>query len=201
MAIVVRILYEDQFGPQNRFGLHRFLLRCACDDCEIDDTRLYMADQCLDCIPKKGNSKLLATIRQELAHLSHGNVRVIAVFDNDKVRDLLALPADVSDESVVHAITDGQDHAALRVILLKENAESILQWADECGANFDPADREAAVRRKELGARDALFGRITASAKKTIRDCIREKMPSLGPLIDTIANILRPIPELGAGAH
>jgi hypothetical protein len=193
---VATVLYEDQRGPTNRFGLHDFIMRCACDACDVPEPLIYKAIGLVDGVAKKGNAKLLEAIRRDLKRIAADGRAVHAVFDNDRVRTLLQLPG-ASEEQVTNAITTGcpTEQVSLHITLLKENTESILQTARECGAegpdDSDTFDR--AINRKEPVARDIVFTNISKTNAKTIRDCILEKLPSLASLIGRIADLIRPL--------
>jgi hypothetical protein len=191
--LLATILYEDQRGPSNKFGLHKFVLRCLCDQSAVAPDDQYRVDATIDGRQLKGNSKLLHAVRNDLPNIAANGRPVIAMFDNDRIRDLLKLPDNTLDDEVCAAIHPGCG-TQLHVVLLKENTESILLAAEACarktGVALDPDMLQQAIKKKEPPARDALFIRISKAEHRELRDCIREKVASLTPLIDHLARIL-----------
>ena len=181
------VLYEDQQGPRNRFGLHAFIMRCVCDDVPNEDMYKILAR--VEDRQMKGDSKLVKAVQRDLPKIARDGRPVIAVFDNDQIRRHLKLPS-ATDNEVCAAIKEGSQ-GNIHVILLKENTETILVAAQDCGAAefCDVAELSSAIA-KNLPARDIVFGKIAKKNAKHIRDCIREKVPSLRPLIDQIALLI-----------
>jgi hypothetical protein len=183
------ILYEDQQGANGQFGLHKFVMSCVFD--AINGER-HLIERRVEGRPLKGDSKLLESTRRDLNRIAADGRRVIAVFDNDRIRRLLKLPSTATDEDVCEAVkTDCEgDRTLLTVALLKENTESVLKAARECNPEIEQPLFEQAVTHKELFARDILFTSISRSAKRAVRDCILAKMPSMAALVATIREVL-----------
>jgi hypothetical protein len=143
----------------------------------------------------------LHAVQNDLPNIAADGRPVIAIFDNDRIRELLGLPNNSSDDEVCAEIQSGCA-TQLHVVLLKENTESILQAAEVCakktGVTLDPEMLRQAIVKKEPPARDALFYRISKAEYRELRDCIRERMVSLTPLIEHLARILPNVFPLSA---
>jgi len=195
------VLYEDQQGPNNQFGLHKFVMRCLCDQCAVAPENEYKVHGAVSSRQLKGDSKVLNALWNDLPNIAGSSESVIAVLDNDRIRDALGLSSQASDDEVYQTIRD-RCAGPVQLVLLKENTESILLAAKECDgiATNDNATYELAVFRKELPARDIIFTKLSKRDAKAIRDCIRDKIGSLTPLIDRLVALLNPILGSAAGS-
>jgi hypothetical protein len=187
--LLATILYEDQQGQTKEFGLHKFIVRCVCDEIGLPSDQQYKIYGAVDARQMKGDSKLLKAVWNDLPNIAADGRTVIAVFDNDKIRRLLGLDKETSDNEVFEAILS-KCNAPVHLVLLKENTESILRAAKNCGGEYDPETYDRAVSRKEHFARDIIFGKISKEDAKAIRDCIRQHISSIRPLIERVAALL-----------
>lgn len=198
------VMYEDQRVSGKPFSMHDFIMRCAYDASNVPDEMLYKIEGRIDGRAMKGNSKLLQAMHRDVHHIAADGRAVFAIFDNDRVRELLDLPKNATEEQVESAIRakcPGQ-RETVHITLLRENTESILEAAKECDvdARHDQTTFDRALR-KEPAARDVIFTNLSKVAERTIRDCILGKLPSLRSLIERIADLIRPLHLSEAGSQ
>lgn len=184
------LLYEDQRGAQNQFGLHELVKSCVHD---LVGGERYLLEQALrDCRPLKSDTKVLLACREELPLIAPDGRVVVAVFDNDRVRRLLKLPTRATAEQVRAAIRSGcSAPEQLEIVLLIENMETVLRAAATCDAGIDPALVDQAVRRKSPLARDAILNDIARAEKRAVRACVLMSMDSLREMVERVARLVR----------
>jgi hypothetical protein len=186
---VTAVLYEDSRGATRNFGLHGLVLACVADRIQVDRWALRT---CVPCIPKNGDSNLLEACREHVGTL-YPYPLVLAVFDDDKIRDLLKLPADAC-KSACKSVVVGRIKdtcfapSALSVTLLGRNTEDVLRAVAGCRP-VEAATLTAAVDRKDVNARDAILNGA-ASADPAVRICIQKAVPSLERIVTLLADYL-----------
>lgn len=190
MTPVAIILYEDQRGPVTGFGLHTLVLACIADDLNVER---YALEKIVEGRPMKGVSKILQSCYREVRRIASRGQRVFALIDNDHVRDHLpGLDARADEPSVVCAIKDKSDAPTqLEVVLLDKNTETVLEAARLC----DPALPDDAIRealRKHPEQRDRIFHHL-ARGSRSVRTCIRTKIPALERLVQHLAPLAREV--------
>jgi hypothetical protein len=116
---------------------------------------------------------------------------VVAVFDNDRIRRLLKLPATATDTRVLQEILKGTTSDRLHVILLNRNMESVIKAAHECDPSIGQERVELALKKKDRLERDAILTRLTGPQFRSVRDCIRDKLPSFQALIDLLCELIQ----------
>ncbi len=183
----VVMMYEDSFSPAKTFGLHDFLVRCLRDELNDGDsiTTAARAKREFEARPKNGASNLIAALEIDLPKIARANMDVIAIFDNDRIREQLNLQSCAPTEDVLAAITrrlkDGKER--LHIEFLEKNAESVLRAALKCGGGTEfEAMAPEAIERKRPVARDIMFTRIVRS-DRAFRDCIRSAVPSTKAIV------------------
>jgi hypothetical protein len=182
------ILYEDQRGPTKDFGLHKLVEACVFD---VIHGERHLLGRALEGRPMKGDSQLLKSCREDVADISPGGHPVFAVFDNDKVRRLLKLPREADEETVVQAIKKGATAPdQLAIVLIEKNMESVVEAAGACDPSLGAGILDDALRKKNLAARDIVLKEPAKGGKRSVRDCILDKVPSLKRLIDQCASCL-----------
>jgi hypothetical protein len=131
-------------------------------------------------LPKNGNGNVLNACRRDADLLGRHGVSVLAVFDHDKVRELLGLPPTACKEDVVTAI-QSRCAGTVSIVLLEENVETVISAIGACCEGVsDRLDR--AIQDKDLNERDALL-HVAAAAVPEVRECILERVPSLRRLV------------------
>jgi hypothetical protein len=190
----VTILYEDQRGDTKGFGLHAFIKACVFD--AMNGERHTIEGALKDGRPLKGAGNLLRACRDEIDLIAPDGRRVVAVFDDDKIRGQLKLPRSASAERVHKEILKGcRAPKQLAVILLKDNMESVIDAAGLCAPTIDKKRIERASKDKDLLERDAILIELSRERERPARACILEKMPSLAALIDLLCEALRAAPR------
>ncbi len=183
------ILYEDQRGPTRDFGLHQLVAACVFD---VVDGQRHLLQRALDGRPMKGDSQLLKSCREDVPDISPGGDPVVALFDNDNVRRLLKLPREADLETVVREIKKGAVAAEqLHVFLLVENMESLIQAAGACDSAISKEVLASALR-KNLAARDVVLKGAARGDRRSVRDCMLAKVPSLKRVIEHCASWVAP---------
>ncbi|WP_434043669.1 MULTISPECIES: hypothetical protein [Sorangium] len=188
----VTVLYEDQRGSRQGFGLHALVKACVFDI--INGDRAWLERDALgDHRPLKGAGNLLRTCREDIDLIAADGRRVFAVFDDDKIRVLLRLPSRASDARVEQEIRKGcRTPDRLVVALLKQNTESVLAAAGECDVSISSERIERALRNKDLLERDAIFFDLARERSRPARDCVLRKVPSLKKLVELLCHDLNP---------
>ncbi|HZI15030.1 MAG TPA: hypothetical protein VE153_31960 [Myxococcus sp.] len=182
----VCVLYEDQRGPGQGFGLHELAKACVSDAFPATE-HPHIKEALGDCRPQKGDGNLLKACREDLDGIANDGRPVVAVFDNDKIRRLLQLSAKAPDARVEQEIRKGGPKSdRLFIILLKQNMESVLKAAHECDPSIDPERIKLATQKKDRLERDAILNRLTGEQYRAVRDCILGKLPSFRAFVDLL---------------
>jgi hypothetical protein len=185
--LCIVILYEDQRGPTKEFGLHKLIEACVFD---IVDGQRHLLVRALAGRQSKGDAKLLRVCREDVGDISPKGHPVVALFDNDRVRRLLAMPREAQGATVIEKIKAGCcAPAQLSVFLLEQNMESVVEAAGQCDPSISRAILGEALR-KNLAARDVVLREACKGDKQGVRDCILGRVPSLRPLIEQCAQWL-----------
>ncbi|MCP3144369.1 hypothetical protein [Pyxidicoccus xibeiensis] len=187
----VCVLYEDQRGPRQGFGLHALVKACVADGLASQE-RHFIEAALRDYRPLKGYANVLKACREELEDIAPDGRPVIAVFDNDKIRHLLKLAKTAPDERVEQEIRKGSPPSGrLSIVLLKQNMESVLTAAHACYPSIDPKRIELATVKKDLLERDAILSSVTSEQLRAVRDCILQQLPSFRALVDLLCRHLQ----------
>lgn len=188
----VCVLYEDQRGPRQGFGLHVLVKACVSDVLAEQQPRHLIEKALSDYRPLKGYANLLKACREELDLIASDGCPVVAVFDNDQIRHLLKLPAKAPDERVIQEIRKGGSKSdRLFVVLLKQNMESVLLAAHACDPSIELKSVALATEKKDLLERDSILGRLSAERFRAIRDCILQQVPSFQMLVEVLCKHLQ----------
>ncbi len=184
----VNVLYEDQLvrgGTPGKYPLHQLVVSCVSDVVGVPAEALkeYIAGN-----PRKGNDKLLNTLRDDADKLTSSGGWVIAVLDNDRVRQCggIQLPDGTNEEVVEKILGLSQVRHRVAVILLEKNVEDLLRVASDCMGLSNNDARLGAALAKGAGAlssRDSILGEVVFKAGRPARDCILQGMPSFADLV------------------
>jgi hypothetical protein len=186
----VCVLYEDQRGPTKGFGLHELVKACV-GDALPEHPRWRINAALEDCRPLKGSAKLLEACRRDIDLIANDDRRVVAVFDHDRIHQLLRLPKNASDKQIVQTILAGGKKAhRLSIVLLKRNMESVLQAAAQCDESIALDRIKRAVQHKDPLERDAILNELSSERARSVRDCILDQVPSLRTLIEVLSTQL-----------
>lgn len=123
----VTVLWEDQRGGLLKgFGPHELLVTCVSETLDEDRWRV---DRLIMSVPKKGNSKVLAALRDDLRPLGDPT-RVCAVLDKDRAH--LMWPQGERPPQCNEGLTDAVRASAAgdyKLVFLVQNIESLLDAA------------------------------------------------------------------------
>lgn len=172
------VLYEDSRGasPRDGFGPHRLALACVADDTGVD--RWSLRDELVDNV-RKGRDEVLKACRDQGAALSASALQIVAVLDDDRVREGLPLPLDACKAQVMDSVSKLWSGSRPLVLVLLERQMEDLVWyaARESGRPLPrPIPHSPSVR-------DPVLHAAAAHAERSVRDRIRAAMPSFDRLV------------------
>ena len=184
----VMVVYEDSRGPQKNFGLHTLVLSMVSDS---NGTAIEKLKGEVQENPMKGNGQVKETLEKNFQGGPLDDFcMVVAVFDEDRIRELYKLSSNASvDEIKDRIIHEAGNPRSLKVILLQRNMETVLEAARDCDPAL-PKERLEKALKKDLNARDAILNRIAWGMSKAIRDCIKARVPALEELRNLILSAL-----------
>lgn len=191
MTAALTILYEDARGEANRFGLHALVKACVFD--AIDGERHRVEAALRDARPLKGVQNVLKACRQDFDLIAGDGRSVVAVIDNDAIRQHLKLSRHADRAQVEREIKKGcVAPERLFVILIEQNTESVLVAAAACDPGLDADRVERAAQHKDLLERDAIFAELSRERARSVRECVLGRMPSLRALVELLCRMLLP---------
>ncbi len=177
--MLVTVLYEDQMGRQPRgSGPHALLVTCVQD--RLGCLRSRLLDTVVG-LPKKGDSKVLAALRDDLEQMLNSGP-VVAVLDNDRARECLGLPPKACKREVLASL-QARAAGAVTVVLLEQNVDDL---ARACATALET---EAPKGKPDPDERDRML-QAAAWGTPTQRQAILNAMPSFRRLVDKVAEAL-----------
>lgn len=185
----ILVLYEDSRGAKGAFGPHEFFLGCVADTTGHD---IHSLKRRVRAYPVNGVSKLLGHLHEldGLDHLAPQGAPILAVLDEDRVRDHAPVAGMNAADAAAKLVADSSAPARLKVVLLESNLESVVQALDQCGEREKQLIAEAL--KKRLNERDTLFGKVGHDgSRKGIRDCVRQAMPCVEQIVQAIGDAVR----------
>jgi hypothetical protein len=184
--MTVFVLWENHAtGPIDRFGPHAFLLACVADRLRMDRFELH-ARKIIGGRSCSGNSNVLRQLG--FRPLWDAALHLIAVFDSDKLHDLLggearklvADPAHDSWSAQMEARCRDRlgphDAAQLTICFLDRNLETLLKILGDASVEKDVVQRDKVLQR---AASDPVLIRRGSEA-----------MPSWANLVNTVVSRL-----------
>jgi hypothetical protein len=181
---VALVVYEDSRGENGDFGPHELLMALVADEVEGN---FWKVRQSCECVPAKGITKALKAIASldRFRKLTKPGAPVLVIFDNDAIREKLSLPPGATEAQVIGAIQKRCDQPArLTIVLLQQNTETLVNAEADCAGSPRP--------RKGLNERDmALLSVARDAGRRSIRDCIRQRVPSIEPAIAFLKPLVR----------
>lgn len=178
MSARIAVLYEDKLAtskPKN-FGPHVLVLACVADQTQCERELL---SRHVDGLPRKGVGKLLADCAMPL--LLDAYAHVLAVVDDDKVRDHLRLPRTACKTQVREAMEAGP---CLHAVLLVRNLETVLDSATSV------LGRRPLARKPTPLERDGILLHLAYQGLPEQRIQLLEQVPSLKYLVTKLAGLL-----------
>lgn len=173
------IFYEDQRGDEREFSLHTLVVIAIAERLGLSEVAVKAQ---LRPFPAKGDSNLLKTCELDVPDMREHCF--VALFDVDKLHRLLKLPRDSAQDVLVAALRQRCSDERLHFMLLDRNTETLVDASAQCLERSLPPVKTHLVRDKLL--------RAVARAMPSVRDCVREKVPSFAAFIDRAADLLKP---------
>ena len=172
------------------YGPHQFVVRCVADDLARPAWELHKS---LLAIPRRGNGNLLRDIRNNPSRFASDGRPAFAVFDGDQLPELLSRPRGTCRTALkADLLKDCAWAGQLHVVILERNLESLLRAVLQCAPEAaDERTRALALDRKSLAERDVILNRVAREARRNVRDCVRQAMPSFDYLIRKLVEACR----------
>jgi hypothetical protein len=173
----IAVLYEDQLahGNPRNFGPHVLVLACLED--RLQRPRDQLARH-IDGHACKGIGNLVKRCREPI--LADRHARVLAVCDDDRVREHLRLASSACKAQVHAAIATGCA-AQLRTILLVRNLETVLEATHHVLGLGPLVGKPSPLQRDPILLRLAYRGTIDQ------RQSLLQRVPSLAYLVAKLA--------------
>lgn len=190
------ILYEDRCGDGQirEFGPHVLVQQCVCDALGMESWVLRQ-QLMVHGIPKNGATKLRSECRSDRPKFGRDGSDVIAVYDNDRIRDFVKVGAPGCKAQLREALrAESTLKERLVVVLLEENLETVVAAVCACDPAIAPKEvQENAIKRKKVFDRDIVLRRAAAPTAegKRLREQLQAKVPSLRYLVGKIVAIYR----------
>ncbi len=179
----IAMLYEDQLAPDSpprAFGPHVLVLACVADRLGHPRERL---EPHVDAYACKGIGRLLAKCREPI--LADRHAIVIAVCDDDRVREHLKLPASACKAQVRGAVASGGQIQRLQTVLLIRNLETVLGAVHDVLGTGPPAGKPLPLQR------DSILQRLAYRGTPEQRHAVAQRVASFDYLIHKLARALR----------
>lgn len=185
---MVAVLYEDKRGPRKRFGFHRFICQCVLDRLPGFAINVYQAENLVTPIVCKGNGNVFEKCKEGLERLANRYRRVIAVYDQDKLPELLKLTGPQCRNTLREKLAEEcQPRESLEIVFINKNLESVIEAIRDSGlASFVDANVFAEALNKQMDARDRLFIKCATQSTKEVREKLLELLPDVKRLIAKI---------------
>ncbi len=193
---MLAVLYEDSQGERDGFGLHHVICRCVLDRLPgIGRDVYHLKNQVVKGIPLNSNNKVLRKCRQDLKRLSDSCRKIIAVYDQDRLSNLLQWKG-LQCRSLFRAeLAKGcEPKEYLEIVLINRNLESVIETIRDSGlATFVAADIFAKALDKKQDDRDRLFIKCAEQSTKDLRDKLLELLPDVSRLVAKIVEFSQPV--------
>lgn len=204
---MVWVLYEDSLvagGKPSNYGPHVLVAQCVAERLAslagradaYAGRRLIQAG--LSANPRRGATKLRDEVFDQLDRLARGGRRMVAVYDRDRIHEVVAVKRPACTGDIVAALTPpAADPDALATVVLDAKLESILDALRACGMPstlpWSDASRKA---RGALQARDRIMHNAAQPQHRAARDCLMQRMPSFEYLVCKVASAVMSAPWL-----
>jgi hypothetical protein len=181
MKRVATVLYEDRMRPNadGVFPPHDFVLAMVGD---LTGDPVWELRRQIPANPRNGVGNILRDI--ERTSLLAGAGKLLVLVDSDRFAEQLGLNRKASRDAILDQVRKRCDAPEkLVVCFVDPNMEGLLKSIAECEPGLP------APSTKDLNERDIRLKAATAPTHKAVRDCVRDKQPSLADLVDQIANL------------
>ena len=189
---MITVLYEDQRGARSGFGLHRFVCQLVIDRASLQEKNVYDVEHHLiQGNPLKGNGNLRKKCQTDLPKLAKQFRRVFAVYDEDRVPELVGLNRTDCRPLLCNKLAENCLPAeSLEIVLIRRNQESLIESIKSSGlvASIHDSVYDRALA-KDLMARDSVFNQC-ANAPPAIREKLLSSLPDLERLVAKICAVL-----------
>lgn len=187
----VRVLYEDQLAPNGdvaNYAPHTLVLKCLYDQSQIQKNfsqdnlkRLVVAYPC------KGNSKLIKHFEEKKSAFLNAQIAPVCCLDGDWIHKVYGLSKPVCKTEIKAKHWQNHGFGYKTLVIIERNLEDVLRKAQEIGAKFTDTEMDAACRRKNLDARDALILRVANNPE--LRAKLVTSMDTFNYLVDKVARL------------
>jgi len=152
--------------------------------------------------PCKGRGNVRKKCNEDLLKLLKSYHRVFAVYDEDTIRQTLALPGSSCRRQVCEKLRSecevkgAGDASKLEVILIRRNLESLLKLIQKSGlTSIADGKFDRAIRRKDRTARDQIFIHCVHTLDAPGRSQLLTQLPDLARLVQRLAEALKSSPH------
>ena len=186
---MIVVFYEDQRGPRNEFGLHRLVCQLVIDHAGLADNVFKIEKSLIHGIPLKGNGKLFKRCKKDLPRLSNQTKKVFAVFDQDRLPELLGLKGNQCRGFLRGKLMEPcEPRDAIEFIFVDRNIESVIEALRDSGlvSFIDDKLFEGALDKKQL-TRDSLFIQCAMNTTPELRMKLLDELPDIKRLVTKIA--------------
>ena len=185
---MVHILYEDQRGSRNEFGLHRFICQLVIDRASLTPSVYEVERRLIRGTPLKGNGNVRRRCQTDLPKLARQCRRVFAVYDEDRVPELIGLSRTDCRPLLCGKLAENcQPTDALEVVLLRQNQESLIEAIKSSGLVGSIHDSVfGRALAKDLMARDSVFIQCATNTDPETRAKLLLSLPDLDRLVTKI---------------
>ena len=189
---MIAILYEDQRGPRNEFGLHRFICQLVIDRAQLNSNVFDVERRLIHGIPLNGNGNVQKRCQKDLPKLTKRFRRVFAVYDEDRVPKWVGLKKTDCRPLLCGKLKENcQPADALDVVLLRWNQESLIEAIKSSGlvSRIDDSVFDRALA-KDLMARDSVFIQCATNTEIETREKLLPSLPDLDRLVTRICAVI-----------
>ena len=188
----VTVLYEDDWGPGDEFKLHHFVCQCVIDRLGWTLPIHQVRTAQIQGLPVGGDSNLRQKCLRDLKKLSDRNLRVFALYDNDKAARLVKLIGKPCRPLICQQLKEGCEPAdKLEIVLLHKNLETVIEVIRDSGlTSIQPRIFQEALRKRRP-MRDRVFTHCAYVLSLDARARLLNQLPDLNRLVSRVAECLQ----------
>lgn len=187
--MIITVLWEDARGVvSSGFGPHELLVSCVAD--EIGCPRA-VPGRIIRSVPKKGNGNVLRTLLRDLDGRLARHGPVLAVFDQDRVRELWPEGARPTNcYTAIHAAFEEKAPGSYLLLLIERNTETLIEAACRVLRIPVPSSKPSPDQR------DLPLIRIAREADRSRRDDLRGMVPSYDRIVRRVFEAVKKHPPV-----
>lgn len=191
---MLKIFYEDQRGPRGEFGFHRFICQLVMDRTNLPGTVYEVERKLIEGIPLKGAGNVLKKCRKDLPRLANRVKKVIAVFDQDRLPELLRLSGIPCRPVLRDALLEScNPRGAIEIVLIKQNIESVIKAIRNSGlASFIDEKVFDGALSKNHPTRDSVFIQCATKTTLELRSQLLDQHGDVKRLVTKIVESIQP---------